>query len=299
MVAISTFNQLTLPDDRRLGYATYGREEHWPILFFHGTPGSRHASHLAGLVASALDARVVALERPGYGLSDPLPGRRITDWPADVEAAVELLGINRFSLIGYSGGGPFALATAAALGDRVASLAVVSGMGPLYSDHAEVQLGWRERLRRLAIARATPVVRLVAWRIGRQVRRDAEAFVRRRAAESPEADRLHMERPEIRAVMQQDLMEAYRQGGDATAREFQLFARPWEIDLGAIDQPMQLWHGTDDHVVPIWLADAVAQAIPHAQQRYLSGLGHLLLLDHMDGIISHLLGTRSEFAASA
>ena len=294
MVAISTYNQLSLPDGRQLGYATYGREDHWPILFFHGIPGSRHTAHLAGLVGSAQAARVISLERPGYGLSDPLPGRQITDWPADVEAAADVLGLERFSLIGYSGGGPFSLATAAALGDRVASIAVVSGMGPLYRPIAQAQLTWMQRLRRLVIAHVSPVVQFASWRIGRQVHRDVEGFVRTRAEQSPPADREHMQRPEIRAVFQQDLLEAYRQGGAAVAHEMQLLARPWQIDLDAVVQPMQLWHGTDDDVVPIWLANVVAETIPHADRRFLSGVAHLLLLDHMDSILEQLLAARTD-----
>ena len=294
MVAISTYNQLELPDGRQLGYSTYGREEHWPILFFHGAPGSRHTAHLAGLVGSAQEARVIAFERPGYGLSDPLPGREIHDWPADVEAAADAMGIERFSLIGYSGGGPFSLATAAALGDRVASIALVSSMGPLYRPSAQAQLTRMQRLRRFATANISPVVQFVAWYVGRQVRGDIHGFLRKRADESPAADRAHMERPEIRAVIQQDLMEAYRQGGAAIAHEFGLLSRPWTFDLSAVTQPMQIWHGTEDDVVPIWLAEVLAEAFPHAERRFLSGVAHLLLLDHMDGILEQLLAARTE-----
>lgn len=293
MVAISTFNQLTLPDGRQLGYATYGREGQWPILFFHGTPGSRHTAHLAGLVASSHESRVIALERPGYGLSDPQRDREIDDWPADVEAAADVLGLERFSLLGYSGGCPFSLATAAALGDRVASIAIVSGMGPVHHPAVEAVLTRRQRLRRFAVANLSPLVRLLAWQVGRQVRGDIRGFVARRTEASPPADQEHMRRPEIRAVIQQDMLEAYRQGGAAVALEFGLLARPWGFDLDAVRQPMQIWHGSDDHVVPIWLAEVLAEAIPHAQRRFLSGVAHLLLLDHMDAILEQLLASRS------
>jgi pimeloyl-ACP methyl ester carboxylesterase len=293
MVAISTRNELTLPDGRQLGYATYGHDELWPILFFHGTPGSRHTAHLAGLVASTHESRVIALERPGYGLSDAQPGRQIHDWPADVEAAADLLGIGRFSLIGYSGGGPFSLATAASLGDRVASIAVVSGMGPVHHPLTEAHLTRQQRLRRFGVARLSPIVRLLAWQVGRQVRGDVRGFVERSAAASPPADQEHMRRPEIRAVIQQDMLESYRQGGAAVAREFGLLARPWGFDLDAVQQPVQIWHGSDDDVVPLWLAEVLAEVIPHARRRFLSGVGHLLLLDHMDAILEQLLASRT------
>ena len=294
MVAISTYNQLTLPGGRQLGYATYGSHDNWPILFFHGTPGSRHTAHLAGLVGTAQESRVIALERPGFGLSDPVPGREIRDWPADVETAADALGIGRFSLFGYSGGAPFSLATAAALGDRVASIAVVSGMGPTHHPSAAAQLTRGQRVRRFGTANFSPLVRLIAWWIGRKVTSDVQEFLRKRAEDSPPADRKHMERPEIRAVIQQDLLEAYRQGGGAVAHEFGLLSRPWGFDLDAVTQPMQLWHGSDDDVVPIWLAETVAEALPHADQRFLSDAAHLLLLDHMDAILEQLLASRTD-----
>ena len=81
-MTISTDNELTLPDGRRLGYASYGPAEGWPILFFHGTAGTRDIRRIRpGLVAQNHGARMLAFDRPGYGLSDPMPGRQIHDWP--------------------------------------------------------------------------------------------------------------------------------------------------------------------------------------------------------------------------
>jgi pimeloyl-ACP methyl ester carboxylesterase len=98
--------QLVLRDGRRLGYAQYGQPDGEPIVYFHGHPGSRLEARLAHEPAAAPGLRVIALDRPGYGLSDFLPGRAITDWPADVTAAADALGIGRFSVAGASGGGP-------------------------------------------------------------------------------------------------------------------------------------------------------------------------------------------------
>ena len=291
---INTDNELTLPDGRRLGYAAYGPDDGWPVLFFHGIPGSRHSSHSAGLVGEARGACVIAFDRPGYGLSDPRPGREIHDWPEDLADALAVLGIDRFSVFGYSGGGPFALATAVAMPDRVASLTNVSAMGPLHLAEAKGRLTRRQRFERFTAAHLPTVVRFRTWQAARSIRRDVGAFLMRRANGAPPEDRMQIERPAINAVMRQDLLASVQRGGGTLAHELRLMARPWQFDFTAVQAPMQIWHGADDEVVPLWLAELVAERIPHAETRVLSGLGHLLLLSHMNDIVDQLLDARIE-----
>src|SRR5215469_2306795 len=95
-------DQLVLSGGRRLGYAQYGRPDGEPIMYFHGHPGSRLEASLAHDAAAASGFRVIALDRPGYGLSDFQPRRVVTDWPADVAAAADALGIDTFSVAGGS-----------------------------------------------------------------------------------------------------------------------------------------------------------------------------------------------------
>ena len=289
---IITDNILELPDGRRLGYASYGPADGWPILFFHGTPGSRHSAYLAGLLAEARGARTIALDRPGYGLSDPHHGREIHDWPDDVAIAAELLGLERFSIFGYSGGGPFALATAAAHPERVASLTIVSGMGPLHTPESEARLSRRDRLVRFGMRRVPSAVRLTTWRKTREIQRDARGYLVERTRLAPEADRLQMETPAIQAVMLQDLRAALAQGGRAMARELVLLASPWRFDLEEIAAPVHVWHGREDSVVPIWLAESLMAAMPRAKAHFIDEAGHLLLLDKMPEILDELLAAR-------
>jgi pimeloyl-ACP methyl ester carboxylesterase len=122
---------LLLGDGRKLGYAQYGRPDGEPLFYFHGHPGSRLEARFAHRAAAEAGLRVVALDRPGYGLSDFQPGRVITGWPADVAEAADLLRIGKFSVAGASGGGPYALACAWRLPGRVIRAAVISGVGPL------------------------------------------------------------------------------------------------------------------------------------------------------------------------
>ena len=98
-----------LPDGRILSHATYGDPAGLPVLFFHGTPGSHVGAELLHDAALAAGVRLIAPDRPGMGESTYQPGRVLLDWPNDVVALADAMGIDRLRIIGYSGGGPYAL----------------------------------------------------------------------------------------------------------------------------------------------------------------------------------------------
>ena len=122
--------QVRLPDGRRLGFGDYGDPAGDPVLFFHGWPSSRYQGKLLHDLAAQRGLRVIAPDRPGVGLSDPLPGRGFASWPGDVAGLADALGIGRFKIYGISGGGPYTLATSAALPERVIAAAVDCGAPP-------------------------------------------------------------------------------------------------------------------------------------------------------------------------
>jgi len=99
---------LRLNDGRLLGYAEFGDPGGTPVMFFHGFPGSRLEGALGHEAAERAAVRMICIDRPGMGLSTFQPGRRMLDWPADVAALADALGIGRFAVGGVSGGGPYA-----------------------------------------------------------------------------------------------------------------------------------------------------------------------------------------------
>jgi pimeloyl-ACP methyl ester carboxylesterase len=135
---------LLLGDGRKLGYAQYGRPDGEPLFYFHGHPGSRLEARFAHRAAAEAGLRVVALDRPGYGLSDFQPGRVITGWPADVAEAADLLRIGKFSVAGASGGGPYA--SSWRLPGRVIRAAVISGVGPYQVPGITTGMRWQNRI---------------------------------------------------------------------------------------------------------------------------------------------------------
>ncbi|MET0302248.1 MAG: alpha/beta hydrolase, partial [Methyloceanibacter sp.] len=106
---------LRLADGRRIGFAEYGDAEGQPVLAIHGTPGSRLMFALTDTTARERRLRIVAPERPGYGLSDFQLQRSLAEAASDLEQCANALGLRRFALIGVSGGGPYAVAAAAAM----------------------------------------------------------------------------------------------------------------------------------------------------------------------------------------
>jgi pimeloyl-ACP methyl ester carboxylesterase len=107
---------VTLPDGRRLAWSSGGARGGVPVFYLHGAIGTpvRRTPELDALIA-ALGIHYIAVSRPGFGRSDPCPGRRIADFPADVEHLADRLGLGRFAVVGVSAGGPYALACARAL----------------------------------------------------------------------------------------------------------------------------------------------------------------------------------------
>ena len=120
-----------LPGGRVLGYAEYGCQTGYPLMFFHGFPSSRLEAHDLDQIARRRYLRIIAPDRPGFGLSTSQPHRRIMDWPADVQALAHHLRLSRFAVLGGSGGGPYALACAHALPpEMLSAVGIMAGAPP-------------------------------------------------------------------------------------------------------------------------------------------------------------------------
>lgn len=135
MTSSRTQQTFQLPDGRVLGYAEYGAPKGRPLFYFHGWPSSR--IEFRGLqgdkFASELNVRVIAMDRPGFGISDYKPRYRFTDWPQDVARLADHLGFDRFPILGYSASSPYTLACAHALANRLTAVGVVSGVAQPFS----------------------------------------------------------------------------------------------------------------------------------------------------------------------
>jgi pimeloyl-ACP methyl ester carboxylesterase len=279
---------LRLSDGRQLGYADYGDHQGAPLLFFHGTPGSRRVARCADQAARRRGIRLIAPDRPGFGLSDFHAGRTLGAWPADVVELADALGIERFAVAGVSGGGPYVAACAWRIAGRLTQAGIVSGIGPLDDPALAAALprGYRAGF---AVVRRLPAAVRLALGLGMLgLRRAPGCMLASLAASLPEVDRATFRRPRVRALLLDDAREALRQGTRGALQELILFSRPWDVPLGEIRMPVRLWHGDADAQVPVVIARRLAAALPDCPASFVPGAGHLWVLDHLDEVLDAL-----------
>jgi len=284
MQTTMTDKTIRLPDGRQLGYAEYGDPKGMPLLFFHGTPGSRlRLSHIDPL-ARDLGVRVVAPERPGFGLSDFQPKRTLLDWVHDVEVLADRLRLEHFATMGISSGGPYVAATAYKLPDRVTKAALISAGGPLTLPDATRGMRSTDRLG-VRLARSGPwAVNLLMRNMARGTNKPERLRKQFMSRLSP-VDAAALQRDEVWNRRLADLREAFRNGPSGASWDLVLSARPWGFQLEEIQVPTCLWHGELDTTTPVALARAMARAIPNCQATFVPGEGHLsLFLKHEDEI---------------
>ena len=178
MAPVAREGTVTLPDGRRLAWSSGGARDGVPVLYLHGAIGTpvRRTPELDPLIA-ALGIHYIAVSRPGFGRSDPCPGRRIADFPADVEHLADRLGLGRFAVVGVSAGGPYALACARALPERAIATAAVSSLSPC-APHAGRWMPVHLRLGLRALVRRPDLVARSGVRVMKLLERHPRALAR-------------------------------------------------------------------------------------------------------------------------
>ncbi|MFE5968229.1 alpha/beta fold hydrolase [Streptomyces sp. NPDC056463] len=254
-------------DDGRLLLAEeWGNPSGTPVLLLHGTPGSRLGTALPDLADRHPDFRFFAYDRPGYGGSDRLPGRRVADAARDAAAVADALEVGRFAVVGRSGGGPHALALAALLPDRVRAVAALVGIAPPDAAGLDWFAGMTPfNVREYGLATESPEL-LDADLAARaaDIRRDPERLIEDLRAELSDHDLPIVSDPAVRAVLLRTYREALGASHHGWTDDCLAFARPWGFDVSAVAVPALLWHGLDDAFSPPdhtrWLAGRIPGA---------------------------------------
>jgi pimeloyl-ACP methyl ester carboxylesterase len=282
---------IRLADGRALGYAEYGDPGGRPIFDFHGNPSSRLGSKLLEEAARQVGARVIGVDRPGIGLSDHKPDRKLLDWPDDVTQLADALGIDRFAAMGGSGGGPAALACAFKIPSRLIPTGVLFGPRPLGAWGATA--GWSAPMRIQAfVGRHGPlgIIDLIMKALSLAMERNAGEAMANMARNLPEPDREAFARPGVRELGIATIREAFRSGSRGAALDYALSMRPWGFRLEDIRTPVHLWHGEADTTVPPAMGRYLASAIPNCRPRFLANEGHYSLIpNHAAEILETLL----------
>ncbi|MGA9548065.1 MAG: alpha/beta hydrolase [Rhodomicrobium sp.] len=276
---------LSLPDGRRLGYTEFGDPLGVPLCAFHGTPGSRFMFRLVHEPARRLGLRIIAPDRPGFGLSDYQENRTLADWADDVRALADKLGLARFGVAGISGGGPYVAACAALLPERVSAAALVSPVGPLHSPDGPGNLPPAQIVTFRLLPRITPAM-AGAFSIGRLMFLNAsDSMYRMIMRRAGPADEHILLRPEVRKNLLAGVIEGLRPGVQGVVQEMKIFAKPWNIPFEAIKAPVLLWQGAADNNVPVAASLRLARIIPGCELFRIEGAGHYWIFDHVDEVL--------------
>jgi pimeloyl-ACP methyl ester carboxylesterase len=280
--------RLELRDGRTLAWTDAGAPDGIPVLAFHGTPGSRLQMLAAAGSLAAASVRWIVPDRPGYGLSTYHRGRTFRDWADDVAELADHLGLDRFAVVGMSGGGPHAVVCGRFLADRVAGLTLLSSIASCEAPGTEAGMMGPNRLF-VRIARRAPALNALPFglvsAIGRRWPERALASARKTM---PPPDAAIVARPEVAAVFAADLGQASKTTGRAAAQDFRLIARDWGFRLEDVTVPTHIWHATADVNVPVQHARTFADRIPGAVLHVVEGEGHLMALDLLDDIAAPL-----------
>jgi pimeloyl-ACP methyl ester carboxylesterase len=261
-------HRLIAGDGRRVAWSEWGNADGFPVVLFHRNPGSRLLDPDPA-ATTAVGVRLITLDRPGYGGTDPVDDPTWAAVSSDVAAVVRDAGLDRVALVGWSGGGQFSLAAAAALGDRVHSLSLVCTPAP------DEEIPWvPDDFRPLTeSAPSDPAGALSAITKACQFYADdPEAAV---ASDPGPADAEVRSRPGIADRLAAMMREGARQGAIGMASDIVAGSRGQRIPLDEVQVPVRLWYGDADWVGPghgRWYADR----LENAELTVVRGAGHLL-----------------------
>lgn len=258
-----------LSDGRRVSYAEYGDSAGTPVVVLHGTPGSRLLGRLLADPARRAGVRLLALDRPGYGRSSPWPERTLADTGEFVSAVLDDAGASRACVVGFSGGGPHALALAATHGDRVRTVDVVAGaLPPSVSESVPLPM----RLFGSLAAKTPRLLRGVA-RLQRWVAERASPSLVVSQYTSPDGRAALSDG--TAELVRRDFVEAFANHRSGFVTGSRLLAREWDFPLEAIDERVHLWYGGRDANVPAEAARRLADRLPDARLTVLAEADHL------------------------
>ena len=279
-------NQIKLRDGRRLGYAEFGDPRGKPILFFTAIQDHVGMGRKPDMLPSAWEMRLIAPDRPGMGLSDYQPKRRLLDWPTDMLELANALGLDHFAVVGYSGGGPYALACAFKLDTRLSAVGVIAGIGPLTEPGAVDGM----MKNNIQLFRPGPAHSLVASPDlqPKSANGQAETDAGCRASNASGQSGCHAPARGSEG-MAKDYSEAFRQGARGAVHEGALYASDWGFRLGEVTRPVRLWQGEQDTNAPAAMGRFQARHLPNCQATFYPADGHIsIIVNHAAEILTAL-----------
>jgi pimeloyl-ACP methyl ester carboxylesterase len=270
-----------LADGRQVSYLDIGDPRGRPVVSCHGGLSSRLDVLPAADTAEAIGVRLVAPDRPGIGGSDRQPDRTLLDWPADVAELTERLDIERFAVMGWSLGGPYAMACAWALGERVSTLGVVAGTVPSTWPGMVDEVNRLDRVLLRLSADHPHLERSIFHLLHATADRAPWVLAKQSGLSGPIAH-------DVTTAIAEGLTDV-----NGLLDEYRVFDAPWGFEPGAVATPAHFWQGTADKMVPEEWGRCLAVAVPGASLHLVEGGTHFLWYEHWTDILSTTARTGS------
>lgn len=276
----------------RVAFSEYGDVSGEPVMFCHGWPSSRIMAQFIDDAARELGLRIISPDRPGIADSSFAVNRKLLDWPPLVSELADFLHLERFRVLGISGGAPYAYALAWALPEQVRAVAVVSGAPDIaeLSDHSGLLPLYRWLM--LAEKRLPPPFCRFGFHLARPFlslrppRRSRPWLLK--FLQPFDADSLRDEKA-FEACFESQ-RQAWKNSAEGVMADAQLFAQPWGFSLSELRMPVRLWHGDSDRSFSLGTAREMAKKIPNCQFRVIEHAGHYSVpIRHIREILQDLI----------
>ncbi len=279
---------LILKDGRKLGFAEYGNETGYPIIYCHGSQSSRLEMHYDLSFAIANDLRIITIDRPGHGVSDFNPTGSILSFAKDAKQLTEHLKVKRFSVAGMSAGSPFALGISYLYPENVCKTAIISGFAPFNKENKK-HLS-KEVKMMLSLAKSFPfllkiVLRVQVKRLNKNPKKALQGFLKIMS----QPDQEILKNNSVMKIIEKMFKEAFRNGSIGVAYEISdLLVKEWNFELKGIQVPVTFWQGEKDNNVPFEWAEFMSNKIKGAKLKKYPNEGHLIIFRHAEEIFTNL-----------
>ena len=281
---------LLLEDGRNMSYSEYGDLAGEPVFHCHSVLGSRLELALnAHEISQKKSVRLIIIDRPGNGASDPNSDTSFTAWVKDLVQLADHLHINKFSLTGYAMGGIYALACAHEIPERLKRVAIISAGMPAESksDYKTMIPLYKMNTR---LAKYLPsVFCLITAVTVKGILSDPASFFEQFNEYLGDADKKVMSSNRFKDEMFLSLMEGLRLGGKAASKEVIQLMHDWEFDLNKISTTIDIWHGKQDYHVPYVLGERFTKNIKNTRTFIKEEQGHLFFYTHWEEILNEVL----------
>lgn len=282
---------IILRDKRKLGFAEYGTQDGFPIIYCHGSQSSRFEMHYDLIFAINHNLRIITIDRPGHGISDFNQKGSILSFASDVKELIQSLGISKFSVAGMSAGSPFALAISYLLPENIHKTAIISGFAP-YNTESKKHLSKDVRIM-LNLAKSLPfllkiLLKLQSNKISKSPKKALKGFLKIMS----EPDQAVLQNDSVMQVIETMFKEAFKNGSNGVAYEIsKLLVHDWKFKLNEIKTSTTFYQGEKDNNVPLQWSQIMADQISDSVLKKYPKEGHLLIFTHAEEIFTNLKPT--------